>query len=40
VLLGLSSRLDPGSRLCWVVVLAFAAAGMWLAHSAFRRSIK
>jgi ABC-2 type transport system permease protein len=26
--------------LCWGVVLAFAAAGMWLAHSAFRQSIK
>jgi len=26
--------------LCWVVVLAFAAAGMWLARSAFRESIK
>ena len=26
--------------LCWVVVLAFAAVGMWMAHSAFRRSIK
>jgi ABC-2 type transport system permease protein len=26
--------------LCWVVVLAFAAAGMWLASSAFRESIK
>jgi ABC-2 type transport system permease protein len=26
--------------LCWAVVLAFAAAGMWLAHSAFRKSIR
>lgn len=26
--------------LCWLVVLAFAALGMWLAHSAFKKSIK
>jgi ABC-2 type transport system permease protein len=26
--------------LCWVVVLAFAATGMWLARAAFRESIK
>jgi len=35
----------PGSDvlplwLCWVVVLAFATAGMWMAHSAFRKSIE
>ena len=26
--------------LCWVVVAAFAALGMWMAHSAFSKSIK
>jgi len=26
--------------LCWVVVLAFAGLGMWMAHSAFRESIR
>jgi ABC-2 type transport system permease protein len=26
--------------LCWAVVLAFAALGMWLAYTAFRKSIK
>ena len=26
--------------LCWLVVLAFAALGMWMAHSAFKKSIK
>ena len=26
--------------LCWMVVVGFAAAGMWMAHSAFKKSIK
>ena len=26
--------------LCWVVVLAFATVGMWMAYAAFRKSIK
>jgi ABC-2 type transport system permease protein len=26
--------------LCWVVALTFATVGMWLAHRAFRKSVK
>ena len=34
-----NQRRDPLPLwLCWVVVLAFAAVGMWLAYAAFRKS--
>jgi len=26
--------------MCWAVVAVFAAVGMWLAHSGFKKSIK
>jgi len=26
--------------LCWLVVAAFAALGMWMAYSAFNKSLK